>query len=133
MLNVLSVDSEPLKRGPRVIDPINKPRRVYLSRMYDCVIYHDFELREFPFDVQQLAVNLELKNPAFKGCMVRVLPLECRSLNTLAEWSILRPLSSLLSRSNLGHPFMWEGDGCPFLWEEMATDLSGKKMSHPFI
>ena len=95
VLNSLSVESEPLKRGARVVDPINKPRRVYLSRMYDCVIFHDFELRCFPFDVQHLAINLELKNHAFEGCSVRVLPIECRSLNTLAEWSILRPLSSL--------------------------------------
>jgi len=38
VLNALSVESEPLKRGARVVDPTSKPRRVYLSRMYDCTL-----------------------------------------------------------------------------------------------
>lgn len=97
-MNAIRTQCEEWKRSPRVLDVATG--RMYLHRKYEGSFTEQFELTEFPFDVQNLKLQMQMKHKSFRAYSLRLLPFEFRDLPRLPGWSLLRPESVQWTRES---------------------------------
>ena len=87
--NSASLTPELWTHAPRVLDPATG--RLMAHRRYEGLFHEELELRDFPFDVQQLTVHVQLASSRFRRHTLRLLPLEFRGVPPIPGWSLVVP------------------------------------------
>ena len=82
--------NEEWQKKPRVID--EQTGRLYAHRKYEGTFSEYQNTKQFPFDVQEMKVSVQLSNSAFRGIYVlRLLPLEFSGVPPIVGYYLMPP------------------------------------------